>query len=253
MKIILMECVMDLKRTVRYKVGIISDTIIFTILLLVFLFSDTGSSFQNEFNTKDYKPLLMLGYIAWSLASIAISVVTYQISSEVQRGTFYMKLNSGYPLQLIYLGDFLSAGITQTGIVIFYSLICWVLFQVSYGISIQIVFSLIVGSIGMYGIGLIIAGMCLAFKKVNSFMFLIQLMLLFVTDTVPTSDGITSITNIIPLTLCNKVIRKCFLSACSHNEFVMLCISSALFLAVGWIIFQCFFCYAKRKGILLMY
>ena len=92
MRIILLECSMDLRRTLRYKVGILSDLVIFTALLLVFLYSNTGASFQEEYRTENGKALLLLGYTAWTLASTAISVTSQQIHTEVQRGTFYLKL-----------------------------------------------------------------------------------------------------------------------------------------------------------------
>lgn len=59
-------------------------------------------------------------------------------------------------------------------------------------------------SLGMYGIGLIVAGIAIYFKRTGTIVFLIQTALLFVTDTVPTSDAILKITHYIPLTRCNE-------------------------------------------------
>ena len=253
MRIILLECSMDLRRTLRYKVGILSDLAIFTALLLVFLYSNTGASFQEEYRTENGKALLLLGYTAWTLASTAISVTSQQIHAEVQRGTFYLKLNSGLPLPLLYLGDFLSAGILQTGVIFVYTLAGQIIFQVSYGLNLEIVFSLLLGSLGMYGMGLLVAGLALLYKRVSSLLFLLQLFLLFVTDTVPTADSITAVTNLIPLTRCNAVIRNSFLGTHSPNDLLLLCISSAAAFAIGCAVFHCCFRRAKRKGVLLLY
>ena len=105
MRIILQECKMDLLRAVRYRVGMISDLVLFTVLLVFFLMSDTGTSFGEEYGTGDHKTLLLLGYVAWTLSSAAINTVAPQISGEVQRGTFFLKINSRIPMQLIYFGD----------------------------------------------------------------------------------------------------------------------------------------------------
>ena len=63
-------------------------------------------------------------------------------------------------------------------------------------------------SLGMYGIGLIVAGIAIYFKRTGTIVFLIQTALLFVTDTVPTSDAILKITHYIPLTRCNEILRQ---------------------------------------------
>ncbi len=60
----------------------------------------------------------------------------------------------------------------------------------------------------MYGIGLIVAGIAIYFKRTGTIVFLIQTALLFVTDTVPTSDAILKITHYIPLTRCNEILRQ---------------------------------------------
>ncbi len=253
MRIIFEECKTDLLRTCRYKTGIISDIVVFTVLLCFFFASNTGTSFQEKYQEGDYKTMLLLGYIAWTVASAALSIVTSQISAEVQRGTFYLKINSKYPLQIIYLGDLVSSILIQIVIIAVYTVITHFVFGVKYFISPEIVFALSVCSIGMYGIGLAIAGLSLFFKRVGSIIFLLQLTLLFVTDTVPTSNAVMYITKFIPLTKCNEVIRKCFMRTNAAQPLVELIIYSLVMFLMGYLIFAFFLRKAKKKGNLLLY
>lgn len=254
MKILYYEFKMDLLRTLRYRIGIISDIIIFTFLLCFFYISNTGSSFSDKFGVANYKTVLLLGYIAWSFSVAAISTVSNQITSELQRGTLFFKLNCKLPLQILYIGDLVSAVFVQTFIIIIYSLITHIIFDVQYYISGEIFISLIICAIGMYGIGLIVAGLSIYFKKVGSLIFLIQLCLLFITDTVPTSSVITNISSVLPLTMCNAVIKNNFIENCpANNNLIYLCFSSIIWFIIGYIIFELFLILAKRRGNLLLY
>lgn len=253
MRIIFEECKTDLLRTCRYKTGIISDVVVFTALLCFFFASNTGTSFQEKYQEVDYKTLLLLGYMAWTIASSALSIVTSQISAEVQRGTFYLKINSRYPLQIIYLGDLISSILIQIVIVAVYTVITHFIFRVDYFISPEVIFALIICSIGMYGIGLVIAGLSLFFKRVGSIIFLLQLTLLFVTDTVPTSSAVMYVTKFIPLTKCNEVIRNCFMGTSAVQPLGELIIYSVCMLLAGYLIFEFFLRKAKKKGNLLLY
>lgn len=253
MKIIYYEFKMDLLRTFRYKMGIITDITVFTVLLCLFFLSNTGTSFQDRFQIKNYKTLLLLGYIAWSLSVSAISTVSNRISAELQWGTLFFKLNCKLPLQILYIGDLISASITQIIIIIIYSLVTHFIFNVEYFINLPIIMALIVNTLGMYGIGLVVAGLSIYFKRIGSVVFLIQIFLLFVTDTVPTSPIITKISGVLPLTICNAVIRGSFIQQDIWRPFLLLCISSGLWFLTGYIIFKICLKLSKKKGNLLLY
>ncbi len=253
MRIILQECKMDLLRAVRYRVGMISDLVLFTVLLVFFLISDTGTSFGEEYGTGDYKTLLLLGYVAWTLSSAAINTVAPQISGEVQRGTFFLKINSRIPMQFIYFGDFLAAIAIQSVIAIICTVGAHFIWNTAFVVRPDVIAALIVCTIGMYGIGLIIAGFQLFFKRVGSLVFVLQLGLLFVTDTLPTSGSITRITSILPLTRCNAIIREALTGTAAAAEYIGLLLCSAVCFAVGYAVFEIFLRMAKKKGNLLMY
>lgn len=253
MKIIYYEIKMDLLRTIRYKMGIITDIIVFTVLLCLFFLSNTGASFQDRFQIRNYKTLLLLGYIAWSLSVSAISTVSSQISAELQWGTLFFKLNCKLPLQILYIGDLISASIIQIIIIVIYSFVTYFVFNVEHFINLPIIMALIVNTFGMYGIGLIVAGLSIYFKRIGSIVFLIQVFLLFITDTVPTASIITKISGVLPLTICNAVIRGSFIQQNIWGVFLFLCISSGLWFLIGYIFFEVCLKLSKKKGNLLLY
>ena len=63
MRIIWYECKMDVLRTFRYKMGLVSDLVIYTLLLCFFFWSNTGQSFQELYGVENYQALLLLGYM----------------------------------------------------------------------------------------------------------------------------------------------------------------------------------------------
>lgn len=253
MKILFYEFKLDLLRSFRYKMAIFSDIIVFTFLLCFFYVSNTGASFATQYGANNYKTLLLLGYIAWSFSIAAISNTSSQITGELQRGTLFYKLNCNIPLQILYIGDLVSAIFIQAFVILLYSLVTHFIFNVTYYIDIYILISLLICILGMYGIGLIVAGLSLYYKRIGSIIFLIQICLLFITDTIPTAPIITNISKILPLTLCNTVIRTIFLQKNYTTYFFQLVFLSFVWFILGYVIFNIFLRLAKKRGNLLLY
>ena len=253
MKIIFYEFKMDFLRNIRYRMGIISDIAVFTLLLCFFFLSDTGHSLSAQYGSDNYKPLLLLGYIAWSFSVSAISTIGSQILTELQRGTLFFKLNSRLPLQLIYIGDLISAVFIQTFIIVIYTIAASLFFGAGCPVNPTIILALLICLLGMYGIGLMIAGLSLYYKRIGAVILVVQLFLLFVTDTIPTSPVITNISRVIPLTVCNTVIRNSFVGGGIARSMLMLCVSSLIWFAAGYVIFNVFLKRAKKQGNLLFY
>ena len=157
MRSIFYEFKMEFLRTIRYRTGIAADLVIYTLLLCFFFASNTGHTFAQEYGNSNYKALLLLGYIAWSFSSAAVSAISSLLLMELQRGTLFFKLNAKMPLQFLYLGDLASAVCIQTFVILLYSAITHFIFGVNYSVNGTIIAALFICTLGMYGIGLIIA------------------------------------------------------------------------------------------------
>ena len=244
------EIKMDMKSAFRYRFGMVTDIIIYSVLLIFFLMSNSGKSYQDMYHYDNYKELLVVGYLAWIYAVTAITSISQIVSGELRQGTFYKKYNSVYPLQALLFGRMIAALIIQS-IVVLIVLLVSVLFGNSVtGIQPFAIVAVIISTIGMYGIGLIIAGMSIFHKKIGSILYIIQLCLLFVTDTIPTSQ---SVTLVLPLTLCNTVLRKSIAGISFTTDFMKLIVSAVVFVVLGICVFQLYLKRARKKGNLLFY
>lgn len=247
------EAKMQLTAEFRYKFGVVSEMVVFAAMLAFFLVSDTGTSFSEKYAFGNSKTLFLLGYVAWILAVSAIAAISEAVTEELQRGTFYKKMHSKYPLQFLLFGRLIASVMIQTVIAaVLVAVARWV-FHVDIPFRLFIAAVIFVGTLGMYGIGLAIAGLSVYFKHTGSIVFLVQLGLLFITDTIPSPGAILSVTRVLPLTLCNDVIRNYVSTGVIDRSFLILCLSATAFLFAGTVIFSVTVRSAKKKGNLLFY
>ncbi len=247
------EIRMSIQSTIRYRFGVISDVIIYSAILSFFLLSNSGQSYAEMYENVDYKIILVIGYLAWMYAVTAITSISQIVSGEMKQGTFYKKYNAKYPLQILLFGRLVAALVVQSIVMLAVIIIAMLIGNVSMIWEPVIIVAIVISTVGMYGIGLILAGMSIFYKKIGAFNYLIQLFLLFITDTLPTSENISSISKILPLTSCNFIIKKALDQQNYIDEFVLLCISSLVFLFIGYMIFEYFLLKARKKGNLLFY
>lgn len=237
----------------RYKFSVISDIVVFSLLMIFFLTSRTGTSFSEKYMVSDYKALLLAGYIAWTLSISAISSVGNEVSSELSKGTFYRKMYSKYPLAVLYLGDLIASFVIQIFVIVCLLIIAKVFWNVSITFSFTIIIALIINLLGMYGIGLIVGGLSVRYKRIGAIVLLIQLGMLFITDTIPTSSSLLAVTKVIPLTACNEVIRACLSNHTDAQSLVMLLLTSIIWIFIGTAVFYISINRAKKIGNLLYY
>lgn len=114
----LWEIKMDLHRTFRYHFGLITDIIVYFGLFTVFMITDSGMSYGEQYGYANYKGLILLGYIAWIYAVSAISNIANSVHNEAAQGILYKKISSKYPLQILFFGLFISSLILETGTIL---------------------------------------------------------------------------------------------------------------------------------------
>ncbi|WMJ90485.1 ABC transporter permease [Anaerocolumna sp. MB42-C2] len=244
------EIKLELVSAFRYRFGVLTDIVVFTILLSFFLMSDTGSSYVKTYQYDNYKEIILFGYIAWIYSISAISTISQVISNELRHGTFYKKMHSKYPLQFLLFGRLIASLVLETAVIFVLVILSRFVWNVHISLDILIILAVTINTLGMYGIGLFVAGLSVFFKRTGSILFLIQLGLLFVTDTIPTK---VSISSIIPLTTCNIIIKKRLAGQNLGLDFLILCITTIILLILGVLIFSIFLKLAKKKGNLLFY
>lgn len=247
------EMKMEIRRMVRYRFGLLTDIAVYTLLLLFFLLSDSGQSYGEEYGYADYKELLLVGYLAWMFASTAISSIAQIITGELKQGTFYKKYHSKYPLQFLLFARMAAGQLMQCAVAAVILILAAGIGHVKLTFHPVLLAAAAISTIGMYGIGLIAAGMAVFHKRIGSLIYIIQLGLLFITDTLPTADGISAVTRVLPLTSCNLVMRKVVAGQAYGDSMIMLCVTAVGFLAAGILLFSCYLARARKKGNLLFY
>ena len=184
------------------------------------------------------------------LAISAISTASNEIKNELQRGTFYLKMHSRYPIIVLYIGKLIATIIIQLFITIIVAVIARLLWSVDLHFNLIILAALLINTLGMFGIGLLIAGVALLHKRTGALTLIVQMGLLFITDTLPTSDVLANVTLILPF---NEVLRSSLVGTLEVRSIIFLILFSAMWLTVGAICFNLCLKRAKKNGNLLMY
>ena len=229
------EIKMDFLRSIRYRFGMISDLLVYFALFTVFMVTDSGNSYAQTYHYGNYKELVLLGYVAWIYAISAISNVAGSLQSELTHGTLYKKVSSKYPLQYLFGGLYVSSVLLETITIVIVVIISKFVWGIEFSFHPAFLVPILLESLGMYGIGLI------------------QTALLFVTDTVPTSDAILKITHYIPLTRCNEILRQIAVGGEYTGMLPGLCIVALVWLVIGSVFFDVMLKQAKKRGNLLFY
>lgn len=243
----------EIASILRYRFAFVSDVLVYTLILALLMFTDAGQSLSNRYAYSDYRALLFNGYIAWTFANSAVSTSIGDTSGELMKGTLYRKLQSQYPLELFQLGGLLSTLVVHSCIIACLSIIAFLAWGLEPMVSPTILGYLAVTCLGMYGIGLIMGGLTILFKKIGSLQLLFQLVLLFVSNTVPAGEGLAAISRVIPLTTCNDLIRLQMSGQTDSASICFLFVTSAIWICAGCTVFHFCLRRAKRRGNLLLY
>lgn len=250
------EIILNLKNSFSYKMGIITDILVLGVLYFSLVFMGTGTSLTSTYggNLGDSNTLLLIGYIFWSLSIAAIGSASSEISAEATKGTLEQKFMAVVPIQWLLLGKFISSILIELLVCLIISIAASLFLSTKIIINGAIIISLILTIIGMFGMGLILGAIALKEKKIGNILFLIQIFLLFVSDTLTKTNFLSNINRVLPLTNGIDVARKAAATgSVTGQHWLILIISSLLWLAIGYIIFTLASKYVKGKGLLSDY
>ena len=97
------EVRLDLKESLQYRTGLLTDAAIFVGSFLAAFFLGSGSSLTSFYRADATQGimLLLIGYLFWGNSSAALGYCTGTLQGEMERGIFEMRLQSRYPLTLL--------------------------------------------------------------------------------------------------------------------------------------------------------
>lgn len=246
------ETILGVKSHLRYKVGFVSDFIVFFAIYLSVLFFGTGASMGESYGITDIsgRVFALIGVIFWQFSIITLGFSTSMIENAFSRGTLELRLQSIIsPISLIFVRGIIpvfSGVVTLVPVL----LISYVHFDLLSQDLIKLFLSVVVvipSIIGMFGMGLIISGLTLKEKNIGQFLMIFQGILLFISNSIIPSSS--KLVNILPFPTGTEIMRLIYLGRSvpvGHVSWYII-INAAWFI-VGILIFNIMLKEQKRRG-----
>ena len=239
----------------RYKVNLLAQVAMFT-----FLFAGIGFLMGRGRMDVTALPSMLVGFVVWYYAFMAILNMSASLATEAQTGTLEQTYLSPAPPELIVLGRALATFVSTTllGVLMVGALV--LLFGLRITVSLAAVPVFFVTLAGVFGFGFMIGGATLAFKRVDAVANLAQNMLLFMNGTLLPVDQfpawMTAAANTLPTTRGITVLRAVTIDGTPlaplwhDGTLIALTLHSAVYLVAGWMMFRWCERYARRQGTL---
>lgn len=243
------EMLLDFKELFRYKISIVSDFVLFTIMYIAIYYFNINTAFSSISETEG-KIIVLIGYIFWQMSSTALGFSSSSIKSDVNRGILELELQSKFNvifLMLINLFTYMVYSILSVlGIFIFMMLFGGTGIDDLRMIFVSYIYS-IPSVIGMFGIGLIIGAVTLIEKSVGQFVFIIQTALLFISNAL--SPSRPDLIYVLPFSYGIDITRNQYLGVAVDSKCVIMYIAVNLFwLLIGTKIFNITLKRIKKSG-----
>lgn len=229
------EALISIKSAFRYKVGIISDFLIFFTIYVLAVFFTSSEGFVSSYDAVgvDGRVLVLIGVIFWQLSVTALGYSSSVVSHSYAIGTLELRLQSKIsPIILMFVEVIINliTGLAILGIVLAVSYFCLDL-SLNDILKIMSSFIVIIPSIlGMFGIGLLFGGLTLKEKSIGQFLMIIQGVLLYASNSVIPLDN--KIINLLPFPIGTDIARLIYLNeSISFNQ-----ISGYVLVNIGWLI-----------------
>lgn len=208
-------------------------------------------------------PAMMLGYIVYFYARVIILSTGADLISEASAGTLEQIYMSPIAAAWLLLGRMLALLISTTILALIPASGLVLLLHITIPLRWEGLPVLGLALAGLFGFTLVLTGLGLVFKQIDSVADLTQNLLLFMTGSfVPVSlfpGWLEAIARTLPTTQGIIVLRDVMLQGQSlsttwaSGELGWLMLNSSLYLCGGWLIFKLCERYAKRQGSLGQY
>jgi ABC-2 type transport system permease protein len=196
---------------------------------------------------------IVVGFFIWSMSVSAYSEMTWQLMSEAQQGT----------LEQLYLSPFgftsvaFARVMTSMVLNILVNSILLFLMLVTSGRqlnldAVSVVALLIPTLLGVYGIGLMMAGMALVFKRVESFFQILQFIFIAL---IALPDEYAVFAPYLPLAKGTKLIGRVMIEGIKFSELpswdlLVLAANSIAYSSLGFTVFKILERVARNRGTL---
>lgn len=249
------------KELSRYKFDTLSDILSLYALFMAMFFglkffglSISASSVTLGHTLEGF----VAGYFLWAIMMMAYSDVAYSIINDASKGTLEQLSMSDLGLHNILIMRSITNMLVN--MLIAFALLVIIMATTGFWLHINIISMLLPIFIGLFsilGLSLIFGGLALIFKKVQSFLNIIQYFLIGLVIPSPGSFNIV-LTAALPFRPSINMIYFCMIKGTSFFDFSLgdygiLIANSIVYLAIGLFVFKQCTKIAKRKGLLGQY
>jgi ABC-2 type transport system permease protein len=238
----------------RYKVNLLAQVAMFSLLFVGIAFLVGGGRMDVV-----ALPSMIVGFIVWYYAFMAILSMSASLATEAQTGTLEQAYISPAPPEWIFVGRALATFVSTSlmaAVMIGVALLSGLRFP--WSASALPVFLMTLA--GVFGFGFMIGGATLAFKRVDAVGNLVQNMLLFMNGTLLPVEQfpgwMTAVSNTLPTTLGISALRAVTIeqqrlpSLWHDGTLSTLALHSTAYLVAGWLIFKWCERHARWQGTL---
>jgi len=206
---------------------------------------------------------MLVGYLAWFYTGEAVGNLSWGLRGEINAGTLEQMAMSPAPIGLILMGRVFANLVLSTIQILIQGSIFFLLLGIRIPLRWEGLPVLALTLIGVFGFGYVVAGATLIFKQCESLANLVENVLLLINGTMVPVDAmpgwLASVAMTLPTTQGIIVLRRVVLdgqsltSAWRDGSLIWLVVHSAIYFAVGWLVFS--FCerMAKERGSLGQY
>ena len=244
--------------TLGYKANIITDTGQQVVIFLALgYFMGRGQL--------DPEPLaaMLIGYLLWYYAAIALTSMSGNLGSEATTGTLEQIYMSPSPSWVLFIGRALSTLMVSTIYVGIVAVVLIPVLDIHIPLDWEILPVFAITMTGLFGMGFAVGGATIVFKNVTAVLGTMQVILLLFNGTVLPIEyfpgWLETVSRAVPTTQGVIILRNITLegqslsAAWSSGDLPYLVLHSLAFLSVGWLIFLVGERVAKRQGTLGQY
>ncbi len=229
----------------RYPLNFISALI--TLYVIFFLLFKGSKMFYSGMTDKSLEGLI-IGFFIWIFSIMGYSELSWGLASEARQGT----------LEQLYLSpvgfNFVVSSINITSFVfnLFFSLIFLFLMEITTGKYLHFSFIQILSFIPTisfaYAIGMIMAGLTILYKQVQSMLQIVQFLFVFLLSV--SSDKYVFL-KILPITMGKDIINKLNKNKIiPFSDYLFLWCGAIFFLFVSYLLFDYFIKRTREKGVM---
>lgn len=220
---------------------------------------------QNQ-NHSGSMVIFLFGLFFWYFSGDALGMTSQMIFEELMLGTFEQLLMTTSSIKkIIWSRLFVQFLLRSLFAVVFFTTLIsvfgmWPALGALGSKLFLLLIVFLIGVIGLYGMGFVVAGLALVFKQAGSIVGILSYFVLFFTGTVVEFEllptVIKPIAYLFPVTFANKLMRELalplgkatFSSILQNKSFWLLIANTLIWLFVGQLIFNKAMQLAKKKG-----